>query len=189
MSVDGLALIQRRPRWLASVLALAACLALPASVDAAAFQSWRSPRLGLLLEVPTAGITVKVDPAPPDATPRQIQETVLLMRGNVLLVRIDLFTGPPIDVQAWFDRDGAFALMPESRVQRTTAGRKGLPALRIANPETQQAPPQELAFVVLGTLRVRVTWEDAADAAAKPVFERVLQTLDASPVGAKEHRR
>lgn len=175
-------------RWF-GVLAMAAALLTSTAAQAGGFAHWRSPRLGLVLDVPAGAHTVRAEPAPASARADQIQESVLLVQGEAVLVRIDLFTGPPIDVQTWFERDGAFVLTPDVRVQHISAGAKKVPALRLSLPGSEQSYPSEMAFVVLGSIRARITWPNTRDVAVKPLFERALQTLDAPPARAPEHRR
>ena len=161
-------------RWSVVLLLLSApaLAAGPAGGGAPGSHRWASP-LGYSILVPP-GYDMDVQTAPEDAAPDQALEGVTLLRGGDALVDVDVFDNfDKIGVSAWFQREMAFLRTPDSAVRSLTVTARRLPAVRIEQPRSPQAPPRTIVLVRSGRLLVRITCQDASDPMALAAFESV----------------
>ena len=182
------------PRSLVQVcllLLLLASSALPAAQAAPAAQSgptraWASPRFGFVVEVPLRGLVVEHEPAPSDAAPHQIQESLVLLQEGREVVRLDVFLNPEKrSVQAWFDADHGFLKTAGGRLEAAVATPRRTPALRVSFPSRGQTWPREIVLFSAGDLLLRATCERADAKAAKAALDQIVATL---AVGSRSSR-
>lgn len=148
------------------------------SAQARASRAWTSPRFGFVVDVPAHGLQARLEPAPAEAEPQQIQESLVLLRQRVEVVRLDVFTNPAKrSVQAWFDAEFAGLKTKDSRLEPAVATPQRTPALRLLQTNQGQTWPRQLVFFAVDDLLLVATCERADDKAALQALDQIVASL------------
>lgn len=146
--------------------------------DGLTFDRFSSPQSGIAFDVPAFGHRIAWEIAPPGSAPEVASERVTLFDGGRALVEVEVYPNPELlDAGAWFDRDMAFLLRADAPLWVAPATEDAIFALHLFHPRTGQAIAQEMAFLALDGVLLRVLCPDAADPEALEHFDRVLATL------------
>ncbi len=145
------------------------------SWDGRSAHAFRDTSSGLRFLVPATGYRVTATHFERSTPPIKLKHEIKITAGRNEVVRIDVWNNVErLELSAWFDKYLRFMVTPETRVDLSSAGRRGVPAIVVEQPRSTQATARRAAVLQLGDRVVRVTCLDAEDSRARAVFDRAL---------------
>lgn len=113
--------------------------------------------------VPPSGFGLRHLPAPPDATPRQIAETLTLTQEGAERIRIDVYRNPQkVAVQDWISAEMGQET-EGARWQQVPATPAKVAAMLANMPKSPQRHAQQLVFFASGNFLVQISCHIGAD--------------------------
>ncbi|MEN9797050.1 MAG: hypothetical protein RL653_746 [Pseudomonadota bacterium] len=151
--------------------------------DGESFRRLEDAASGLSLDVPFSGFHFEARhfPKATEEAPHRARHLLTLsgpFGAEITVDAWDLPDGQALD--AWVEAHLPFLYEGNPALSSGRAGRRGVASLAFWHPRTGQSFSRRTSVFALGQQVIRVTCENAEDARAARLYERILESVDAA---------